>query len=298
VIKNFAVLFLSLVSFSSFAMAAKVLQVKAKQVLISLEGEHAENGNEFFAINPEGKKVAIIIIRQVKGDKAIGDIAKGSARPGYSLTAKPSSGAGSASSNGSSSDSYYERKLSQRDHVGNSYGVVGGYLMNSMTATFTGGTVVAPTKVTASMSGTGFGALGYYDYMFSPSITLRGMGGYEQYKVSGSIGTTDCGGTTLCTVDLSYLSFYGYGRWTFLPGKYKAWVGGGLGYLYAVGKSSTVLRQDQISANQIFVLALGADVRLSAKNYIPVSVEYGLFPSSDSVKASIIYLRAGYAWNL
>jgi hypothetical protein len=285
--------------FSSASLAAKIAQVKDKKVLITLEGESTAVGNTFFAMNAQGKKVAIIKITQVKGDKALGEISQGSARPGYLIAPRtPGGGGSSGTASAGSSDSYYDRKLSQRDHNGNSWGVVGGYLMNTMTATFVSGTPITSTRITANMTGSGFGALGYYDYLFSPTIALRGMTGVEQYKVSGSIATADCAATTTCMVDLNYMSFYGYGRWIFLPGKYKSWVGGGFGYLYAIGKSSTVLRQDQISANQIFVFSLGTDIRLSAKNYIPVTLEYGLFPSSDSVKASIIYLRAGYAWNL
>lgn len=306
VTKFFSVLILSIVStvsitsFSSSALAAKVIQVKDKKLMLSLDGEAATSGSEYFVINASGKKVAIIVVKQVKGNKAVAEITKGTARPGYTIAPRPggSAAGGSGSAPADSGDSYYEKKLSQRDRNGNSFGILGGYLMNTMTATFVTGNVLNPTRVTANMSGSGFGVLGYYDYMFSPTIAFRGTGGLEQYKVAGSISTADCNGTVNCTVDLNYLSLYGSGRWVFLPGKYKGWVGGGFGYLYAIGKASSVLRQDQITANQIFVLSLGLDVRLSPKNYVPVSLEYGLFPSSDSVKASIIYLRAGYAWNL
>lgn len=304
--KKSLVLFSTLSAFlmlSNSAEAAKIAQVKDKRVLINLEGESTSPGSEFFVLNTQGKKVALVVIKQVKGDKALGEISKGTAKPGYSMAARGGAGgasteAAAGSSSDGSSDSYYERKLNQRIRNGNSFGVVGSYLMNSMTATFIDSNLTSSTRVTASMAGSGFGALGYYDYMFSPSIAVRGMAGVEQFKLTGSITTPSCSGTLLCTVDLTYMSFYGYGRWIFLPGKYKSWIGGGFGYLYAVSKASSVLKQDQISANQIFTLAAGVDIRTSAKNYIPVSLEYGLFPSSDSVKASIIYLRAGFAWNL
>ena len=283
----------SLLILSSSAFAAKVTQVKNKKVLITLEGDSASVGSEFFVINASGKKVAIIKVTQVKGDKAIADISKGSAQVGYSLQAR--GGGSAASSGGESSDSYYDSKLNNRVHNGNSMGIVGGYLMNSMTASF----LRISTPVTASMSGTGFGALGYYDYAVNPSITLRGMVGVEQYNVSGTASDNGlCSNSPTCDVKLNYLSFYGYGRWNFIQGKFKTWLGAGYGYLYAIGKESTVLKSDQISANQIFVGALGMDIRMSPKSYIPVSLEYGMFPSSDSVKANIMYLRAGYAWNL
>ncbi|RYZ72011.1 MAG: hypothetical protein EOP09_03830 [Proteobacteria bacterium] len=297
--KDFKTLFVFFVLVcSGSAYAAKVTQVKNKKVMISLDGTSASNGSEFFVLNASGKKVAIVRVTQVKGGKAIADITKGTAQAGYSLQAKGGGGGSSSSSSSGSGDSYYDRKLNNRANTGNSFGLVGGYLMNSMTATFPGGPQGATYKVNASMSGSGFGALGYYDYAMSPRFSLRGMGGLEQYNVAGSIATADCNLTTSCSVNLTYLSLYGYGRFNVTTSGNKFWLGGGYGYLYAMSKASNVLKADQITANQIFVLAAGMDFRLSAKTFIPVSLEYGLYPTSDSVKATIMYLRAGYAWNL
>lgn len=283
---------------SNTVFAASVTAVKNNKIAINLEGQAASPGTEFFVVNASGKKVAIVKITQVKGDKALAEISKGTAQVGYSLQPRSGGGGKSSSAGATSSDSYYDQKLNSRAHTGNSFGIIGGYLLNSMTASFTGGPLGATYPVTASMSGSGFGALGFYDYAISPKFVLRGMGGVEQYNVVGSISTFDCSATADCNVKLMYLSMYGYGRYNVLEGDYKWWVGGGYGYLYAISKASTVLRSEQISANQIFVFSTGLDIRLSPKTYIPVSIEYGMFPNSDSVKASIIYLRAGYAWNL
>ena len=276
---------------SGSAFAASVTAVKNKKLMLSLDGESASVGSEFFVLNGSGKKVAIIRVTQVKSGKAIADITKGTARVGY--TTQPRGG-----SSASSSDSYYDHKLSSRSATGNSMGIVGGYLMNSMTASFVGGTPPATYTVNTSMSGSGLGALGYYDYAVSSRFVLRGMVGMEQYNVAGSITTPDCSGTTDCNVKLTYLSLYGYGRFNILTGGTKWWIGGGYGYLYAMSKASTVLKSDQITANQIFVVSTGLDFRMSPTTYIPVSVEYGMYPTSDSVKANIMYLRVGYGWTL
>lgn len=297
--KMFKALFaLSFFFATSSVFAASISVVKNNKVMILLEGESASPGNEFFALNAQGKKVAIVRVTQVKGDRAVAEILKGSAKPGYKLQSRGGAASSSASKSGrASTDDYYEQKLNQRTHTGNSYGVVGGFLMNSMSASFIP-YVGANYKAQPTMSGSTFGVLGFYDYALSPSITLRAMGGVEQFAVSGSISTADCSFTTTCNLNITYLSGYGYGRWNFYQkGDYKAWAGGGVGYLYAMSKASTFLKPDQISANQVFVFAGGLDIRMNAKTYIPISLEYGLFPSSDSVKANIIYLRAGYAWN-
>lgn len=297
--KKSTVLFaLSLFFLSNSAFSATVSAVKNNKIMMSLEGESTSVGAEFFVINPQGKKVAIVKVLQTKGDRALAEIVKGTAKQGYSLQSR--GGGGSASSmstspsEGSSSEnSYYEKKLSQRVHTGNSYGLLGGYLMNSMTITATG--------LNTSMSGTGFGASGYYDYALSPTLVARAMVGLEQYVVQGSnSSTTPVSCTTNCDVNLNYLSIYGYGRWNYLQEtSYKAWLGGGAGYLYPISKSSTAFTNtSQLQANQVFVAAAGVDVRLSGKNYMPISIEYGLFPTSSTVSANILYLRLGYAWNL
>lgn len=259
--------------------------------MIVLEGDSTAIGNEFFVLNPQGKKVALVKVIQVKGDRAVAEITKGTAKPGYGLQSRGGSSTISSSS-ASNEDSYYDRKLNQKTHNGNSWGVVGGYLMNSMT--------VKTSSITSSMSGTGFGALGFYDYALSPSLVLRGMGGLENFAVAGTNSSaspgTSCVGN--CDLKITYLSLYGYGRWNMTQGNYKSWIGAGGGYLYPVTTSSTVFTTSQLGANQVFIFSAGVDIRLNNKNYIPVSLEYGMYPSTSSVEAHILFLRAGYAWNL
>jgi hypothetical protein len=295
-VKKYSIFFAFLLLLTGYsALAAKVSAVKNNKIMIELEGESASAGAEFFVLNGQNKKVALVKVTQAKGGRAIAEIIKGSAKPGYLLQAKGGGGSMSTSSSSksdSSSDDYYDRKLNQKMHNGNSWGIVGGYLMNSM--------VVSTTSMQINMSGSGFGALGYYDYALSPSLVFRGMAGLETFNVAGSnsaASPSNC--TTNCDVQIQYLSFYGYGRWNFMQGQYKSWIGGGAGYLMPTQKpGGSVFANNTMGANQIFVVAGGMDYRLSAKNYLPISLEYGLYPSTATVKAQIIYLRVGYAWNL
>lgn len=295
--KKYSIFFAFLLfALSQYALAAKVSAVKNNKIMIELEGDSASAGSEFFVINAQGKKVAIVKITQVKGGRAIAEITKGSAKEGYTLQSRGGSGsmstnASASSPSSSSDDSYYDRKLNQKTHNGNSWGVVGGYLMNSM--------AVATANMKINMSGSGFGALGYYDYALSPSLVIRGMGGLETFNVAGS-NTASLPSNCLadCNVKLTYISMYGYGRWNFMQGNYKSWIGGGVGYLYPMSSSTTVFNKSELGANQTFIFAGGTDVRLSNKNYMPISLEYSLYPTTSTVKASIILVRIGYAWNL
>jgi hypothetical protein len=293
-VKKYHVFFALFIFFLTHAaLAAKVSAVKNNKMMIALEGESTSPGSEFFVLNDQGKKVALVKITQVKGDRAVAEITKGTAQPGYSLQAHGGSGVSTSASASSSKDSYYDKKLSQTVHNGNSWGVVGGYLMNSM--------AVQTSSINTNMTGTGFGALGFYDYALSPSIILRGMGGFETYNVAGVNSSASPGSacTANCDLKISYLSMYGYGRWNFLQGNYTSWIGLGSGYLYPMTTpTSTVFTSGQLGANQIFVFSAGMDIRLHNKSYIPITIEYGLFPTTATVTATIIYLRAGYAWNL
>jgi hypothetical protein len=177
-----------------------------------------------------------------------------------------------------------------------SYGAVGGYLMNSMTASVSSNTY--PTAVSTGMSGTGFSVGGFYDSLFSSDIVGRGSVGLEQFSASGTTTNPVCANSKNCTANINYLSFYGLLKWYTNQGSYRNWVGGGAGYLIAISKSSSALNESQISTNQVFTFAYGCDVQMSRQNYIPISLEYNLFPSSATVKANQIMLKAGWAWNL
>lgn len=284
---------------TSTSWAASVSGVKGQKVLITLDGDAVSEGEEFFLINPaNNKKAAIVRIRQIKGDKALADLVKGKASPGFGLQAK-----GAAPM---SADPSYSSTTSDTGGGGilrnlkNSYGVTGGMLMNSMVANVTAVDSVTGLKTTseANMSGSGFGVGGFYDMLLTSSLVGRGFVGIEQFNVSGDASSAVCSGSKSCDAKINYLSLYGLGKWYLSESKYRFWLGGGGGYLIAVSKSSTALNASQISTNQIFTAAFGLDVQTTRKNYIPVSIEYNMFPSSDTVKASMISIKAGWAWNL
>jgi len=278
---SFLFAFISLFIFNP-AMAAKVSVVKGNKIM--MQGESTSVGDEHYVLNEQGKKVAIVRVIQAKGDRAVAQILKGSAKQGY--TTQPKSGGGSMSTSAGGSGGHFS------GGSGNSFGLMGGYLMNTMN--------VQATGLTSGMSGSGFGVLGYYDYALSSSFVGRVAAGYEIFGAKGAnTASSPVNCTTNCDVNINYLSLYAYGRWNAIQGPYKLWLGGGIGYLYPMSTSSTVFpNSGQLQANQVYVAAVGMDIGLSNKNYIPVSLEYGLFPSSSTVTANIIFLRAGYAWNL
>ncbi|WP_291516266.1 hypothetical protein [Bdellovibrio sp. ArHS] len=282
--------------------SATISAVKGQKVLINLDGDSVLEGDEFFLINPAtGKRSAIIRVKQVKGGKALGEVLRGRPGSGYTLQAKaPSKMSAEVAANETQDDSAPRPTNTNLSRVlKDSYGIVGGYLMNSMDAdvSYKDGFGITQ-KASVKMSGSGFGVGGFYDYVFSPSLVGRGFAAIEQFNVSGSASSAACSGSTSCDAKINYLSMYGMAKWYPYIGKYRPWLGGGMGYLLAVSKSSTALNESQISTNSVFTFAFGTDVQLSRKNYVPVSLEYNMFPASSTVKASQILLKAGWAWNL
>lgn len=279
---------------TSSTHAATVTQAKGLQVLIDLESSTVTEGDEFFLINPETqKKMALIRIKKAKGAKALGEVIKGKAATGFTLQAK-------SGVSGSPADSTKETAAAEAPlrTLRDSYGLLGSYIMSSMSADVSYNNGVTVVRSSTSMSGSGFGVGGFYDYAFNPSFAARGLAAIEQFSTKGSASVAACSGSTNCTADINYLSLYGLGKWYALQGTTRIWLGGGFGYLLALSKKSSALNESQIATNSVITAALGFDYQSSRKNYIPISLEYNMFPASDTVKASQILLKAGWAWNL
>lgn len=286
-------------TFATSAFAAKVLQVKGARVLIDMEGDEFMNGEEFFLINPiTNKKTAIVRIRQTKNGKAIAEIAKGKADVDYTLQAKaPSPTAAPMSAEVAEESPRSSRSKGFSKTSKNSWGITGELLMISLSTQFTVASAPGQTA-TADMKGTTFGVGGYYNYMLGQDFSVSASADMQQFDAAGSANFAACnnGTTTDCSVKITYLSFYGMGRWYFLKSQINGWLGGGGGFLLAMSKQTNVLKAEQISTNQVFTLAGGGEYQLGKKNYIPFSFEYHLFPSSSTVKANMMVLKAGYGW--
>ncbi len=282
---HLSILFVFVLSFST-AHSASVKVVKGKQALINTDGSNFKVGQELMAKDAQGKNRAILKITKLGKAQALAEILKGKAEVGYSIAARRPASIDGSSTTGSSS---FSRGVS-----GKKMGVLGTYLNNTMNARFS----LDSVNYTASMSGTGLGVLGYYDMPIAKDFELRGMGGLEQFiaKESKTAAVCDAGTSTNCNVNITYLSMYGMVKYKFIKGKTNYWGGGGLGYLLAASKSSTVLNTSQISTNQVFTLSAGMDMGLSGNTILPISLDYSLFPSSGTVSASMIALRVGWGW--
>ena len=281
-------------TFSHFGLCATVQSVKNEKMLILLNGQIVKAGERFFLLDANGKKKALIRIRQVKDDRAVAEVIKGAVQTGYNLSSSPSSPPAEETQTKESKVKAVSKKsyTRVRPQEGNSWGVLGSLLQNQMQADFIPSG--SSTKTSVAMKGTSFGALGFYDYSYSPEIQFRGLAGLEMFNASGTGGATDCSGSSDCNVNITYLSAYGGVKYNFYRQKINLWAGGYYGFLFALSKASSVFKTADISSNQLWVFSGGLDYPLSKKTFIPVSLDYGIFPSSATVKSNIIYIRAGW----
>ena len=278
---------------TSLSEAATVKQVKGNKILVELEGEQVEVNQEFFLIDAQtGKKKAIAIIRQVKGSKAVAEVTKGKAESEQGLlprnvSTKKTNAVSEDTHTPSARSSGFQRRLTP------SWGINGGYLMSSMSAKYT----YTGVSGSSNMSGSQFTLGAFYTHPIDERIVITAYGALESFAVKGTASGALCNQNTdpNCSVNLNYLSFYGHLKYYFNLNQIRPWGGAGGGLLLKTGGSSNVLKPPTM--NQVITVTGGVDWQLSRTNYVPVWLEYNLFPPTTTVTASILAIKAGYAWN-
>lgn len=255
--------------------AARVTQVKGKQVLVDLAGSDVQvsTGKKYFVVI-DGKRRAVVQITKVRGNRAIGQITKGRAAVGATLAAPGGKSSQQASaSKPQKSDSSTVTTGSITDQM--SFGVLAGYSLDSQEVT-SGGT-------TLSMTGSGLSLKGFGDIPISGPLGLIGRLGVEQFNVEASGRQTEI---LYATTDLLL-------RYNFTEGNFVPFGLAGLGIHFPLSKSSTALEVQKISSTTVFFGGLGFNYRINRDMYIVATAEYGMFPPSNDVKTSLIAIRGG-----
>lgn len=269
---------------------ASIAKVNGKKVLVNLEGLTAGPGTELYALNAEQKRKALIRLTQVKGDKAIGEIVQGAATPGMLTILK--GGAASPVPSYSDTSGGGSGSLRGGGKTKNGFAILGGMAMSTMT--FTAKPLTGPVDL--SLAGNSFNFKGIYDYSMSKNFTIRGAAGLETLNVTGSSGgTTVCSSSDSCSLSVNYLSLEGMAQFNFVNSSSRFWAGAGFAFLLAASKATNINSLEVAGTNQVLLFGAGADIGIGRNNYIPISVEYGMFPFAG-VKLGGIYARAGYGW--
>lgn len=271
--------------------SAQVAKIKGKSLLIDTQGDPVKVGEIYFVVDLNGAKKAIIKIMKVRGNKALALVGKGVPQVGMSLqkrgarTARPST----------PKDSYSAAPYSSGGSAlsGAYWGALLGVGFDSLTADII--TNAGIKQGTASTSGTSFSLKGLYDHRLFDNVWFRGLFGIEGLKTEGS---NSCGDSSneACNVNIMYLSADALGRYVFSENQVRPWVGGGVSLLFPLSKDSTLLQASSITNTYALLFAAGVDWQISPTMVIPLSVEYGMLPKSDTVESSWIQIRGGIAF--
>ena len=248
--------------FSELTFALQAIVVKGNRVLFSLDNSEAAQVSVNSLVIAVDKTAQVKII-QVRGVRAVGQVLKGTAKVSQEF-----------------------RILSgEKKKTMSQSGFLAGISNNTMTIALT-------STNTFKMQGTGINLTGFYDYPFLSNFNLRGMAGYETFKVEGSLSTCPGG---KCSVNLNYLTAHGYAQYDvarYTQGS-RLWLGLGAGFLFLTSGSSEIIDTKSMSTNQIMILATGMDVALAGGKAIPIQMDYFLYPDGD-IKTQQINFRLGY----
>lgn len=267
------ILFATLISIfiTSTSYAISVINMKNNRVLIDLQGEPLSIGDRLGARDSSGKARALLEIQQIKGNRAIAVVTRGRMDMGYHLSPLNTGGRSSGRSQSPSKSSL------------NKWGVMAGYTMSNMKVK------LPQSGETASLSGSSFNFDGMYQMHLDGNISVRVVGGLETLNAKGSSSIGDK------KVDISYLGAEALVQYTFLRRQsMDVWAGAGLGFLFAVNKSSDILEESKITTNQTIVGSLGVDYKLKGRSFIPFQFDYAFYPDNSSTSANQMIFRLGY----
>lgn len=282
--------FFTLFIFASSGEAATVTQVKGKSVLINLQGDQIKAGDLMVVVDAAGKTRGIVKVRRVSGNRAIAVLGKGRAQAGWMLQARGAAKKSSTAAKAAPS----QKSGSQTSASSQSYwGTLFGLGMNSLTVDQVNASGVA-TGESVALKGMGFSAKAFYDYNIFTSFWFRGMTGLEQLNASGNRPSD----SVSLKQDIMYLTFDLWGRFVFSTSNIRPWVGGGFSIMFPASKSGTALESASITNTSLMSFGVGLDYFRSGNFFIPISLEYGLYPESERVSANTIAFRAGLGWSL
>lgn len=287
----FLLLFIAL--FTPIAgQAVSILNVKGDRVLLDLDGEDFQPGDRLVALSPSGKEKSLIQVKQVKGSKAIATILNGKVEVGYDIEKTESSETDLTLDEDdleSTKKSTSRKKVTQKRkrNPSSAWGIVVGAASNNVT--------VKPGNTTATqLSGSSTIITAFYQRTLDGSISTRILGGTYGFAASGestNISACTPGG---CKLEISYMGLEALVQYSIIKNStLNLWVGAGMGFLFASSKSSNVVDTSKISSNQTFLASLGSDWNISNTLFIPLQMDYVLFPDNNTSSASQMIVRLG-----
>ena len=261
--------------------AQTVKQVKDGKILVEFSiGFSMSKDEEFFVMNEKNKRSALIKITQVKGNKALGTIVKGTAKPGNTVISRKATA--TAGLKASESSAPADRPSFLRfDKM--KLGINLKMMMNAISAKQIDG---SGNLETVAMKGSNMGLSVNLDMPLAGRLVARGEAGFEMLDVKGTAQFNSCDGklSTNCNAKINYLTLGAAGRYDLIQSAFNLFVVGGGLIKIPLSKKSTSLDESKIEmANSIYAGA-GFDYLINNKMFIPIGFEYHMsLNKSDTV---------------
>ncbi len=276
--------------------AAIVTQSKNGKVLIDNQRDEVEVSQEYYLLNLEKKKVAVVRISVVKKDKSIAYIIKGQSDGTESLLLK------SEASVTDKIPTFKENTTNVETKPTTAYRLTQkklSILLNLMTSTMSALEADAqppnPQVENVQMTGTSIGITAAYDFPLRSWFEFRGTLGYEPFTVSGTSTITGCdlAKSQDCNADISYLSAGAYARFDIYKSQTSIWLALGTIAKFPIAKKSTALKTDDLKLAGAYSFAAGLEYFMNHKIFIPFSIEQQYFINTETVKANQLSIRSG-----
>ena len=267
----FFLIFWSLYPFS-MAHSAIILKIKGRKALVDLEGQTAEKGDKFDALNIYGKPLGVLQIRKIKKGKAIATLIKG--KMGINWILEPSApGSSSYFEEGDEYDPAGRGNESGATHfsTGSSF-QKSPYSSNGVGLILGSQYNMIATAQNKSVVGWSLSEQLIVDFNIMGPLASRIMVGHQNLRAKGA----NCG-LSNCNLDIHYIGAGFLLRGVFLRhSMFQPWVGAGgflLWPLIVNPKANLGLDKKSFSSfHGALTGALGVDIHLGGF-YIPIQID-------------------------
>lgn len=287
------ILLTSILLSSASSWAGRVVKVSGKKVLIILDANEVSStkkGDKLLLSTPGRKKKALVMVRNMKGNKVIAQLGKGKAARG--LVSAPYTGKKKNKPRESRYESASEiakeeiSSPSSSKHENLRFGVLGNF-----------GTATQNVVEKADMSGSLMGVKGLVDYSLFESLGVRGRFGVDMFSVTGT------GAGINYQTDINYLTVDILARYNIVDSSsFGLFVNGGVGIYSPLSSElspagNAALDESSISTTSLLILGAGVSFPIGGMELF-LGADYLYFPPSDDVTTSAISAKVGLLFAL
>ncbi len=284
---------------------ASVSRVKGKSVLIEDSFNETRKGQIYYGVVNSKKKAIIKIVNKRKGE-ALGRILKGVGIPGAQLMLRKTvvQNIKKTTTITRRNDLVAPTRASYK--VNYALGILAGANYNLGAIEYTENTT--GNRVEGSLTGINENIKAFIDLNLTPRFSLRARMGWMPYYAEAEDTAPRClpdqvgapSALFKCAVFIDYVGGDIAARLKLSVARAaQFWVGASVGIYHPINsEGTTALGNSVLETIMHFTAGAGVDIRLSERLFMPIEIDYELFPPSENVSLSSIGARMGFGLRL